>query len=278
MKKALYVFSGIIFLAFISFSQSIRVTKPVNGEVWDKSSANTIEWVFSGEVNEFVKIRLYNIHGTILIKNITDSSNTLTTNRSYTCPPNFFNDVADGDYKVRVKIIGQTILSDSLPFSIGRPPNVVIDNTVDVAGQDNEPEKTPIPRLLPPKHNIPGLKNNSVVLPSSIKINYPNSGTNWKLKLGNTSLPFPIRVQWEKTGPGTQDRRVKIFLFRKVVDQYMRKKILLTPSTPNSGLYTGEISRNLRSSMYSIIIQTLDGKIRVESQTFLITNAENDPH
>ncbi|MCK4889509.1 MAG: hypothetical protein KAS97_06215, partial [Candidatus Aminicenantes bacterium] len=163
------------------------------------------------------------------------------------------------------------------PFFIGEPPT--IDRTVEEVGTIEDrrtPSPPPFGKLIKkPTNNIPNLNRNIRHLLPSIVITHPPKDHVWKLRLGNTALPFPIRVMWRKTGVGNQDSRVKIFL-RRVVNGV--QTTLLTQSTANNGLYRGGISRDLISSMYTIIIETLDGKIRVESDTFLIVNAENDPH
>lgn len=279
MKKIIYLITGFVFLASISFSQSqsitksITITKPVAGAVWAKNTAHLIEWRFVGDINENVKIRLFSRDGRTRIKSITDR--TPTNNRNFRCQPNFFNDVPDGLYIIRVKTVDDEVTGNSTPFTIGAPPTIIIKPE---ESSPLQPPLTPAEILKRKFGNLGEQQENLPPAPRTINITYPNKDTKWRLKLGNTSLDFPIRVQWEKGGVWPQEGRVKIILFRKIQDRYMRKKIILTQNTRNSGLYTGAISRDLRTSMYTIIIETLDGKIRSESKMFYIVNAENDPH
>lgn len=267
MKKQILFFTILILLTASVFSEGITVTFPRGGNNLYKISSYRITWTSTVCQNRVFKINIF--------KNQINEANfveqliaTNTTSKEWTIPRSY----TSGNYIIRVKTENNNCLGDSGVFTIHDPPT--IDITVDVAGDDPEPPVTPIPRLHPAKKNIPGLNKNILkVLKPSIKINYPDNNTNWRLKLGNTSLPFPIRVQWEKTGIESQDNYVKIFL-KRVVNGL--QTTLLTQRTRNSGLFRGEIRRDLRTSLYTIIIQTLDGKIRVESDPFHITNAEND--
>jgi len=272
MKKVLYIISGFILFASISFASSITVTKPANEAVWAKSEAHVVEWRTDGEMHAKVKIRLYNGNSTIKIKEITND--TPTNDKRFRCPVNFFNDIPDGTYTIRIKTLDNNVWDDSAPFTIETPPT---NNTASETGIDENrriPSQPPFRKLVKRQNNILVLKRN-VKLPSpSIKITHPPKDHNWRLKLGNTSLPFPIRIMWLKTGVGSQSLSVRIFL-KRVLNGV--QTTILTQSTPNDGLFRGEISRDLITSLYTIIIETLDGKIRVESDTFYITNAANDP-
>jgi len=275
MKKLTYIISGVILFSLLSFAQSITVRNPANGDVWVKNDPHVIEWRASGEMNESVKIRLFNGNGTVRIKSITN--NTPASNGSFRCPPNFFNDVPDGLYTIKIRTIDNNVTGNSNVFSIGPPPTIV--NTppgTELPENQRIPSSPSFGKLIKnPTKLITKFKGN-VKLPSpSIKTTFPPKDHNWRLKLGNTSLPFPIRIMWLKTGVGHQDLSVSIYL-KRVLNGV--QTTILTRSTPNDGLWRGEISRDLLTSLYTIIIQTLDGNIRVESDPFYITNAANDPH
>ena len=268
-KNLLFLFTILIISGFI-IAEGINVTFPRSGNSLYKNSSVNITWTTVTDCTDTnIKINIFrnSISEANFVEQLTCTNN---GSKRWTISDRY----EVGNYQIRVKTADNVCKGDSGVFRITLPPT--IDWTTEEAGS---PQNTSTPKLRLPGNNVQNLNRNLIKgLPSSIKINYPKKETNWRLKLGNTALPFPIRVQWEKTGPGSQDSHVKIILFRKVQDRYMRKKILLTPSTRNTGLFTGRISRDLRSSMYTIIIQTLDGKIRVESEMFQITNAENDPH
>jgi len=275
MKKTIYTITGIVLLSLFTFASSINVTKPANGDVWVKNDPHVIEWRASGEMNESVKIRLFNGNGTVRIKSITN--NTPASNGSFRCPSNFFNDVPDGLYTIKIKTIDNRVTGDSNVFSIGPPPTIIsTPPETELPETQRTPPSPPFGKLIKkPTKFIPNLRGNLRHLLPSIVITHPPKDHVWRLRLGDTSQPFPIRVMWRKTGVGNQDSRVKIFL-RRVVNGV--QTTLLTQNTANDGLFRSGISRDLISGMYTILIQTLDGKIRVESDTFLIINAVNDPH
>jgi len=270
MKKVLYIISGFILFASISFASSITVTKPANEAVWAKSEAHVVEWRTDGEMHAKVKIRLYNGNSTIKIKEITND--TPTNDKRFRCPVNFFNDIPDGTYTIRIKTLDNNVWDDSAPFFLRVPPT--IDIRIEEAESPSNNNST-TPFRPPGQHlNPPGLKNRINLKLPSIVINYPPKNHKWKLRLGNTALPFPIHVMWEKTGTGTQGRRVRILLQRR---SPRLQTTLIAQNTANNGLFRGEIPRNLMTNVYTIIIKTLDGKIRAESEDFFIINAKDDP-
>jgi len=271
MKRTTYIIAGFIFLASVLSSQSIRITKPLGGDEWLKNTGHSIQWITSGEMSDKVKIRLFNAAGSTRIMDIANNED---NDGEFTCNPNMFNSIRNGGYRIKVRANNSTISDMSAIFYIGPLPT--IDNTVDIAGSgdDNNLHIPPAKQKL--LDAINNTKKLNINLRGNIEISYPNKGTNWRLKLGDIALPFPIRVQWEKSALGKHENRVKIFLNRRINDRYMRKNIVLDANAPNSGLFTGSISRNLITSVYTITIKTLGGKLLAESELFHITNAEND--
>ncbi|MCK5004217.1 MAG: hypothetical protein KAS21_03975 [Candidatus Aminicenantes bacterium] len=266
MKKNIYLILIILSMATIVFSQSMQIIYPTYGTVLVKSDSLTIQWRVTGDITNNVKIRLYNREMTAKIKDIVNNT---ANNGTYRCPPNFFNDVPDGHYRIRVKTLNNNFSNTGGVFNIRTQ-------------QDTDESNTPPNNNTTPVLKVPGRQNlNSSKIkrklnyaPPSIVITHPPRNHKWKLRLGDTALPFPIRVMWKKTGTGTQNMRVRILLQR--ISPGLQTT-LITQNTANSGLFRGRIPRNLMTNVYTIIIETLDGKIRTESEDFFIINAEDDP-
>ena len=256
MKKVIYLTLILLIFAPIMFAQSIEVTDPNTSNIWQKNVRNLIKWRVNGDMDNKVKIRLMDEHGRNKIKNIIDN---VDNSGSFRCPANIFNDVPFGRYKIRVKTVDDRFSDDSNVFKIGP------------AQTDNNISNIPnLPGTL--TGNRPDISQR--VNLANIKITHPPMNHKWKLRLGNTALPFPIYIMWKKIGIGSQDRRVRILLQR--VSPSLQK-IIISRNTANSGLFRGSIPRNLMTNVYTIIIKTLDGKIRAESDDFFIINAADDP-
>lgn len=265
MKKQIILLVIIFLTTSIIISQTINVTFPRAGNTLWKNSTFHIAWTSRDCTDRNYKINIF--------RNSIDQANfiqQLTTTNATTIPWTIPMSYSPGRYILRVKTADNVCVGDSAVFSISEPPT--IDWTSEEA---SSPQDTSTPILRPLGNNVRNLnKNLNITLPSSIKINYPHERTNWKLKLENKILPFRIKVEWEKKGIGPQDNYVKIFLKRVEKGTQIT---LLTQRTRNNGFFRGKIRSDLRSSLYKIIIQTLDGKIRVESAAFHITNTVNDP-
>lgn len=260
MKKSIYSVLIFLSMATIIFSQSMQISYPTYNTVIIKSDSLTIRWSIIGDITDNVKIRLFNREGTIKIKNIVSDIDNIG---AYTCPPNFFNDVPDDSYRIILRTVNGIYSTRSGVFEI---------RTQETTGGSNTP---PVFRL-PGRKKIKTLGTNRklTLSPPSIVITHPPGNHKWKLRLGNTALPFPIRVMWDKKGAGTQDRRVRILLQRRSPRLH---RILIAQNTANSGLFRGSIPRSIKTNVYTIIIKTLDGKIRAESDDFFIINADDDP-
>ncbi len=271
MKKHVVLAFTILISIGMLYPQSINVTSPQAGNNLYKRSFFNITWRSSGCTDRNVKINIFrnSINQANFVEQLTGPNNG-------TMRWEIASTYTAGNYILRIKTADNECIGDSPVFNINEPPTIVNEGReIDIAEDRRTPPPTPFGKLIKVKTKFPNLKKDLKYLLPSIVITHPPKDHAWRLSLGNTSLPFPIRVMWRKTGVGSQDSRVKIYL-RRVVNGV--QTTLLTPSTANSGLFRGEISRDLISSMYTIIIETLDRKIRVESDTFLIINAVNDPH
>ncbi len=260
MKENVYSILMLLFMATIGFSQSMQVTYPTYNTVLVKSDSLTIQWSITGNITDHVKIRLYNREITAKIKDIVNDTE---NDGTYRCPPNFFNDVPDGHYRIRVKTLNNNFSNTGGVFEI---------RTQQESGESNSTPVLKVPGIR--TLNSPNIKKKFNYTPPSIIITHPPKNHKWKLRLGNTALPFPIHIMWEKTGTGTQGRRVRILLQRR---SPRLQTTLIAQNTANNGLFRGEIPRNLMTNVYTIIIKTLDGKIRAESEDFFIINAKDDP-
>ncbi len=268
-KNLLFLFTILIISGFI-IAEGINVTFPRSGNSLYKNSSVNITWTTVTDCTDTnIKINIFrnSISEANFVEQLTCTNN---GSKRWTISDRY----EVGNYQIRVKTADNNCIGDSGVFSINPPPT--IDQTVDVPGPPSNTGSPAIPKLTQPVRRIPQIKNNRINFASpSIKITYPPRNHEWKLRLGNTASPFPIYIMWEKIGIGSQDSRVRILLKR--VSPSLQK-IVISRNTANSGLFRGGIPRNLMTNVYTIIIKTLDGKIRAESDYFYIINAENDPH
>ena len=269
MKKNLLFLFTILIISGFTIAEGINVTSPRSRSLVFTNSTFTITWrtdTVCTDTNMKINIFRNSISEANFVEQLT-CTNTGSKRWDVT------NRYAVGNYLIRVKTSDNNCRGDSGVFRITPPPT--IDQTVDVPGPPSNTGSPAIPKLTQPVRRIPQIKNNRInfVLPS-IKITYPPRNHEWKLRLGNTASPFPIYIMWEKIGIGSQDSRVRILLKR--VSPSLQK-IVISRNTANSGLFRGGIPRNLMTNVYTIIIKTLDGKIRAESDYFYIINAGDDP-
>ncbi len=119
MKKyfLIILFIVVLFLYFPLYAQTptITITSPHGGENWHKGSSYTISWTKSGNMNAYVKIRLY--QGSTKVLNIIDST---PNNGSYTwqIPLN----VSPGTYYIRVKTVDNLVYDNSDVITISEQP------------------------------------------------------------------------------------------------------------------------------------------------------------
>lgn len=105
----------------LGLAQSIQVVSPAEGATWRKNLSHTITWTKSGEQKNTVKIRLFNVAGTEVVKPIVDST---PNNGSYVVPAGFFNDVPSGDYKIRVRTTDNAVSGFSGVFHLASALNM----------------------------------------------------------------------------------------------------------------------------------------------------------
>ncbi len=113
MKKLIKVICVMIIITGISYSQTINISSPKGSDIWYKGKTNDIKWTISGNMNNFVKIRLFTKDGRQKLLAITDKT---PNNGSFpwTIPFTFASD----EYIVRVKTIDNNVFADSNKFRI----------------------------------------------------------------------------------------------------------------------------------------------------------------
>ncbi len=110
-RKFTMIFILFLFLAGIALSQSITVTSPHSGNIWYRGSSYTITWTHTGNMNEYVKIRLYQGD-----KKILEIVNSTSNNGSYRW--RVPESLQEGEYYVRVKTVDNAVYDDGEIFKI----------------------------------------------------------------------------------------------------------------------------------------------------------------
>ena len=118
MKKLSTLLALALFISGFSMAATVTVTKPAANETWVKGQSYTITWTKSGDMPANVRILLRNKASTAVVREIADPApNTGTF--MWQVPA----DIADGEYRIRVKVKNADILDDSEVFKIaaGQP-------------------------------------------------------------------------------------------------------------------------------------------------------------
>jgi len=128
MKKILVAFIVLIGLAITLSAQTITVTKPALNETWLKGQTYAITWTKSGNMPTTVRISLRDPVSLAEVKLIEDN---VSNTGSYQWPVPA--DVADGQYRVRVKAKDVPVLGDSQVFNVSAAPTGTITVTKPMA-------------------------------------------------------------------------------------------------------------------------------------------------
>jgi len=111
--KRLALFSVFFLIGLgLVFSQSITVTSPSGGDAWVKGSTPTIAWTKSGTMDANVKITLRNTDGSL--HSVITMSTPNDGNYPWTVPAS----LANGDYRIRVKTVDNSVTDDGDQFSV----------------------------------------------------------------------------------------------------------------------------------------------------------------
>jgi len=114
MKKILVLFSLVVFLFGVISAQTITVTKPSQGDAWNKGTKYNITWTTTGNVYQFVKIRLFNSSATVKELDIGASIPTADGIAEWTIP----GTVNPGSYVVIVRASNNSTTGISEVFTI----------------------------------------------------------------------------------------------------------------------------------------------------------------
>jgi len=202
MRKVI-IFVFVFSLAFLSVNaQSITITSPTAGNEWAINSSHNITWSKTGEMNEFVKIRLFDRTGAIRVMAIADRTANNGTFRGWEIPAT----VPPGDYIIKVKTVDNAVEGNSRPFSIAR-------------------EITEEPRSMPPAENT--MMETRRVLPESsgpiVKVIYPNGGE-------TLSRGSRVEIRWECVD-GFNPPKIKILKNGRTVKVYGPDRLYPVPSS-----------------------------------------------
>lgn len=128
MKK-LILFTIVIMMTLTAYGTTgIQVQKPGTGHIIYPGSANgyMIKWLVTGNIHQFVKIRLYDKTGNTQIYKITDK--TPSKDGQYLWPKNMLNNTNYGEYVIRVRTIDNLHSDDSGIFHIKKKQGLTIIN------------------------------------------------------------------------------------------------------------------------------------------------------
>ncbi len=127
MKK-LILFTIVIMMTLTAYGTTgIQVQKPGAGHIIYHGSTNDymIKWIVTGNIHEFVKIRLYDKTGNTQIYKITDK--TPSKNGQFPWCKSLINNTNYGEYVIRVRTIDNLHSDDSGVFHVKKKQNLVIN-------------------------------------------------------------------------------------------------------------------------------------------------------
>jgi hypothetical protein len=120
MKKLIWVFVLVLFIAGLSGAASITVTKPALNEPWTKGQTYAITWTKTGSMPNNVRISLRNKTSTAVVQEIVDPAPNTGT-YMWTVPAS----IPEEEYCIRVRVKTTDISDDSEVFTISasqQPP------------------------------------------------------------------------------------------------------------------------------------------------------------
>ncbi len=187
-KETLLSFLILFFVfTFVSsvFASSIKITNPKKNSVLKKSKPYLITWIKVGQMNDFVKIRLFRKRKRgLLVQNekVMNISNNTQNDGSYS----WFvpNSLPEGEYFIRVKTVDNRVYYDSDIFKIESiNPNTVKNRNLSHQTSASQISKQPdftakILDKLWIDYKQEGNRCKGIITPSVIikNINYQNSG------------------------------------------------------------------------------------------------------
>ncbi len=163
MRRFLLASFLLMSLAAAAVAASVTVTHPAANETWNKGQAHTITWTKTGDMPATVRIVLRNKANTAAVQTIAEPAPN-SGSYSWTIPAS----VAEGEYRIRVRVLSSEISDDSEIFTVApasQPPAASITVTKPVDG-DNWVSGT--------KHVIQWTTTGSTANPVSIALVKPD--------------------------------------------------------------------------------------------------------
>jgi len=202
MKRTLMF--TIVFCLSILFvnGQSITITSPVAGNEWTIGTGYEIIWTIVGDMNAYVKIRLYDRRGAVKILDISDRTENDGTHFYRIVP----GTVSPGEYTVRVKTVDNAFSDDSGIIDI-------------IAASTEEPRSIPLPENT--------VVEQRRVMPESsqpvVRVIYPNGGE-------TLSRGSRVEIKWECV-EGFNPPKIKILKNGRTVKVYGPDRLYPVPSS-----------------------------------------------
>jgi hypothetical protein len=113
MKKLMGILALCVFTAGAVYAQTVTVTKPSAGETWVKGTTYTITWTKNGTMPNLVRLSLRDPN-TLAELNLIQDNVSNTGSYQWAIPAS----IADGQYRVRVKVKDAAVQDDSDVFNI----------------------------------------------------------------------------------------------------------------------------------------------------------------
>ncbi len=234
MKKLL----GIVILASLTVgglcSQTVTVTKPAGGDAWIKGTPQTITWTKSGSMPNTVRISLRNSATSAEVLLIQDN---VSNSGSYLwqIPAS----IADGPYKVRVKVKDAEIMDESDAFNIAASsPQAASINVTKPAAGDKWNRSKPYTITwtkngsMPNEARIRLMDKNAATVVREIVSQTANSGSySWTIPSDIPFGEYKIRVKIEDVSISDDSDTFEIAMAKFHVTP-RRKEEPLTPVTP----------------------------------------------
>jgi hypothetical protein len=201
VKKLLGFFALAICATTFLGAATVTVTKPTTGDVWAQGQTHAVTWTKTGAMGNLVRVSLRDKNSAAEIKLIADNvPNTGTTQWTIAA------DIADGQYRVRVKVKNETTQDDSEVFTIGPPPSQASITVTKPAAGDTWHKTKPYTitwtksGTMPSSVKIDLVDKDSAAVVRPIADNQPNTGAYlWTIPEDVAIGPCRVRVQVKTT-------------------------------------------------------------------------------
>jgi len=201
VKKLLGFFALAICATTFLGAATVTVTKPTTGDVWAQGQTHAVTWTKTGAMGNLVRVSLRDKNSAAEIKLIADNvPNTGTTQWTIAA------DIADGQYRVRVKVKNEITQDDSEVFAIGPAPSPASITVTKPATGDTWQKTKPYTITWTKSGTMPNsvkldlVDQNSTAVVRSIADNQPNTGSYpWTIPADAAFGPYRVRVKVKTT-------------------------------------------------------------------------------